>query len=251
MTHQGNERSLRPYVPESRIDEVESRIREFIADNDLQPGDRLPGESWFAAQLGVGRPLIREAMKGLEAVGAIEVRRGVGRFVREFDPDTFLNHYAARMLVEQFTERELVETRCLLEIAMAPDAVLALTDEDLVEIDGLWDEIQRSAAEGRSGAEADIALHRVIMRRADNRLIVAMLDAVHALVVGRTRKGGQSPEQIQEDLGQHGEIVRAAKARDSAAIRDALIRHFETTARRLGFRPRWRYVSSTAAARSG
>src|SRR5688500_1410642 len=50
---------IRPYRPDSRIEQVEARIREYITNNDLQPGHRLPGESWFAAQLEVGRPLIR------------------------------------------------------------------------------------------------------------------------------------------------------------------------------------------------
>src|SRR5829696_5901829 len=73
---------IRPFSPVSRLEEVDERIKEYIAKNELRPGDRLPGESWFASQLGVGRPLVREAMKGLEAVGVIEARKGVGRFVR-------------------------------------------------------------------------------------------------------------------------------------------------------------------------
>ena len=67
---------IRPYSPRSRKEEVDLRIKEYIATNELGPGDRLPGESWFAAQLGVGRPLIREAFRGLEAVGVIETRKG-------------------------------------------------------------------------------------------------------------------------------------------------------------------------------
>lgn len=236
---------LRPYSPVSRMSEVETRIREYIAENGLASGDRLPGETWFSEQLGVGRPLIREAMRGLEAVGVIEVRRGVGRFVGSFDPEAYLSQYTTQMLLYRYTERELIETRCLLEIAMAADAVGNLTDEDLVEISRLWDCIQAAAAQGENSTDADLALHRVIMSRSENRLIVAMLDAVHALAVSKMAEKVHSPERIIEDLGQHEMIVQAALARDGGAVRSALVAHFETTATRLGFEQRWRDIFSS------
>lgn len=235
---------IRPFTPVSRIDEVEVRIKEFIAQNDMEPGQRLPGEAWFAEQLGVGRPLIREAMKGLQAVGAIEARRGVGRFVGTFDPDVFLSHYTAQMLLQSFTEQELVETRCLLEISMAIDAVGRLQDDDLVEIERLWGQIQDSANKGLSNTSADMGLHRVIMGRAGNRLIVAMLDAVYALAIRRQEHHTHSPEKIEEDVAEHAAIVQAALARDGRAVRSALIAHFRTTATRLGFEQRWHDVFS-------
>lgn len=236
--------SIRPFDPVSRIDEVEARIKEFITQNDMQPGQRLPGESWFAEQLGVGRPLIREAMKGLQAVGAIEAKRGVGRFVGAFDPDAYLSHYTAQMLLQSFTEQELVETRCLLEISMATDAVSRLRDEDLTEIQRLWAEIQDSAAAGKSNTGADMGLHRVIMGRAGNRLVVSMLDAVYALATRRQATSSSSPEMILEDVAEHRAIVQAAMARDGRAVRAALITHFRTTATRLGFEQRWQDVFS-------
>ncbi len=234
---------IRPYSPTSRIREVELRIREYIADNDLPPGARLPGESWFAGELGVGRPLIREAMKGLEAVGMIEARRGVGRFVSSFDPEAYLSNYTTEMLLHSFSEQELNETRCLLEISMATDATRRLTDEDIEDIRALWTRIQAAAANNATEVEADIGLHRTIMRRSENRLIVAMLDAIYALR-RQAGDGPHSPANIQQDLAEHAAIVRAAEARDGQAVRIALVNHFRTTATRLGFEQRWHEVFS-------
>lgn len=235
---------LRPYAPTSRSQEVEERIREYIVNNDLPAGARLPGEEWFAVQLQVGRPLIREAMKGLEALGMIEARRGVGRFVSAFDPDAYLRTYTTEMLLQSFDEREIQETRCLLEITMAADATHRLTDDDLVELRVHWDQIQAMALLGLSDTEADLGLHRTIMRRADNRLIVSMLDAVYALT--KRRQADELPvydaRKLEEDLAEHAAIVRAAEARDGLAVRIALISHFRTTATRLGFTQRWHDV---------
>lgn len=231
---------LRTTPPVTGMEEVEERIREYIVDNKLNPGQKIPGEEWFAQQLGVGRPLVREAMRGLEAVGFLEARRGSGRYVGEFNAEAYLRRYTTEMLLSRYTERELLETRCVLEIAMAADATGSLTDEDLEEISELWVQIQEAANRGESSTDADLALHRVLMRRTDNRIIVAMLDAVHALAVRRISKGGHSSEKIAEDLAQHDVIVRAALARDGDAMRTALIAHFETTAKRLGIAQRWR-----------
>lgn len=232
-------RTLRTTPPVTGMEEVEERIREYIVENELKPGEKIPGEEWFAQQLGVGRPLVREAMRGLEAVGILEARRGSGRYVGEFDAEAYLRRYTTDMLLSRYTERELLETRCVLEIAMAADATGSLTDEDLDEIRELWARIQDAASRGESSTDADLALHRVLMRRTDNRIIVAMLDAVHALAVRRISEGGNSSEKIAEDLAQHDVIVRAALARDGDAMRSALIAHFATTARRLGIAQRW------------
>jgi DNA-binding FadR family transcriptional regulator len=84
------------------------------------------------------------------------------------------------------------------------------------------------------------------MRRSENRLIVAMLDAVNALAV-RRRAGEESSislDNIQQDLAEHAAIVQAAEARDGQAVRIALVNHFRTTAKRLGFEQRWHDVFS-------
>jgi GntR family transcriptional repressor for pyruvate dehydrogenase complex len=238
--------AIRPLSPTSRIREVELRIREYITGNDLAPGARLPGESWFASELQVGRPLIREAMKGLEAVGMIEARRGVGRFVSSFDPEAYLSNYTTEMLLHSFSEQELNETRCLLEISMATDATKRLTDKDIEHIQALLARMQAAAATDTIDVEADLDLHRTIMRRSENRLIVAMLDAVYALAV-RRRAGEVLPnshDNIQQDMAEHAAIVRAAEARDGQAVRTALVNHFRTTATRLGFEQRWHDVFS-------
>lgn len=233
------ETPIRPYSPVSRQDEVAARIKEFIAANGLQPGDRLPGEAWFAAQLGVGRPLVREALKGLEAVGVVEARKGVGRFVRAFEAGSYVRHFTTDVLLQSSSELDLIETRCVLEVACVADAVARLTDADLEEIDTLWDAMRQHAANGELFAEGDLGLHRIIMSRAENRFITAMLDAVYAIAVERVSANGYSREKMDQDLIEHERIVRAARARDGKAARAALIAHFDTTARRLGFAPRW------------
>ena len=60
-------------------DMVADRIRGYIQENSLQPGDRLPTEYQFAERLGVSRLAVREATKALEVLGIVDAspRRGL------------------------------------------------------------------------------------------------------------------------------------------------------------------------------
>lgn len=57
------------------------RMVEAIRDGTYPPGSTLPTEPRLAAELGVSRPALREALILLQEDGAITVRRGVGRTV--------------------------------------------------------------------------------------------------------------------------------------------------------------------------
>ncbi len=237
-----NTNGIRPIESVSLVTEVHTRLQEYIVENNLQPGDRLPSEAWLASQMGVGRPLIREALSGLEAVGLIETRKGVGRFVKAHAVDVYLGHVTSDFLIRSFSMKDLAETRCLLEIAAISGAVEQLTDEDCTQILAYLDDMRASVEKGYSDTDADIGMHRVIMSRADNTIIAALLDAVYSLSTNRGAETIKAVDRSQQDLDEHEAIAAAAIRRDGPAAREALIAHFETTSSRIGFRPLWRNV---------
>src|SRR5690606_33485005 len=62
--------------------QVADQISGLIRTGELGSGARLPPERELARQLGVSRPVVREAMIALEIAGLVEVRVGAGAFVR-------------------------------------------------------------------------------------------------------------------------------------------------------------------------
>ena len=60
---------------------ITERIVASILNGELQPGERLPTEDDFAARIGAGKSSVREAIKILEALGVLEIRRGDGTYV--------------------------------------------------------------------------------------------------------------------------------------------------------------------------
>src|SRR5882757_8142594 len=92
-THEGDNSVGAPtQVPGGENDEASGRYRpgyelvaeqllNYIADQNLRSGDRLPTEQGLAQILGATRNVTREAVKVLAAIGRLSVRRGAGIFV--------------------------------------------------------------------------------------------------------------------------------------------------------------------------
>jgi len=71
-------------------DEAIAKIRGLIQSGSLPPGSRLPPEPQLAAQMGLSRSGVREAVKVLEAACVLDVRRGDGTYVTSLAPRLLL-----------------------------------------------------------------------------------------------------------------------------------------------------------------
>lgn len=95
--------------------QVLDRIRALVDAGSITPGDRLPPERDLAAQLGISRTSLRQALSALEALGVLEIRHGAGVYVRDTEPDQ-MTHSLAVVLVEQNRRLpEVMEARMALE----------------------------------------------------------------------------------------------------------------------------------------
>src|SRR5436190_10856471 len=108
--------------------EAIERIRERISSGVWGPGTKLPRESDLAAELGLSRSSLREAVRALSLVRVLEVRQGDGTYVSSLEPDLLLGdptRFAAPLLRGR-TVLELFEVRRLLEPAAAALATLRI-----------------------------------------------------------------------------------------------------------------------------
>src|SRR5690242_21519722 len=105
-----------PRVTEGAID----KIRERIISGAWGPGDRLPRESELAAELGLSRNSLREAVRALSQLRVLEVRQGDGTYVSSLEPGLLLEStgFVSHLLLGD-TELELYEVRRILEAAAA------------------------------------------------------------------------------------------------------------------------------------
>src|ERR1700722_19666411 len=96
-------------------DLVVERIKDYIADNSLKPGDRLPTEHELADRFGVSRVSLREATKALGFLGILEAKPGRGLTVGRVDASTFKACLSVHPALHAVPAEELIDTRVIVE----------------------------------------------------------------------------------------------------------------------------------------
>ena len=119
----------RPILSEA----VRDYIKRFILENGLEPGDLLPPETQLAEDLGVGRSSVREAMKALQSLGIVDVKRGEGFVVREWNLDPVLETLSYGIRFNKAAFAELLQIRIWLESATVASVVRSVSGSEAPE----------------------------------------------------------------------------------------------------------------------
>src|SRR5438309_11867088 len=128
-----------PSVTDDAID----KIRELIVSGAWGPGDRLPKESELAAQLGLSRNSLREAVRALSQLRVLEVRQGDGTYVSSLEPGLLLEStgFISHLLLGE-TELELYEVRRILEAAAAALAAGRIDAQEKLDLGQILDRMR-------------------------------------------------------------------------------------------------------------
>src|SRR6059058_1734804 len=155
-----NVRSIRRSVRAPRVTEgAIDKIRERIVSGAWGPGDRLPKESELAAELGLSRNSLREAVRALSQLRVLEVRQGDGTYVSSLEPDLLLEStgFVSHLLLGEGAVA-LYEVRRILEAAAASLAAARIDEAGKQEL-GSSLERMRDAQGVEELVEADVAFH--------------------------------------------------------------------------------------------
>jgi len=212
-------KKLKPLDTTTRFRAIQDALRSYIIDNQLQPGDRLPSETELASSLGVSRNPVREAIKSLEALGLVEVRVGLGVFVKASTLDDILTNFAYSLLFDGRSVSELYEIRQRLELSYAREAVNQLTDESLLEMERLLGEMEREFEAGKDFAMPDLALHRVLFRAVGNATLIKLFD-IFSTIYANSRHlfQAQPRDEMADDLQKHKLLLEALRQRDADLV---------------------------------
>src|SRR5918995_6019565 len=164
-------------------DDAIEQIRRLIRSGELPPGSRLPPENELAAQLGLSRSSLREAVKALELIRVLDVRRGDGTYVTSLDAK--LLNEAVAFVVELHQDKsilELFEVRRILEPATAFIAASKMSDTELLELRATMDGIDEHTDVEELVAH-DLEFHRMISRAAGNAYLESLLDPLSGSTV--------------------------------------------------------------------
>ncbi|CAM5558930.1 FadR/GntR family transcriptional regulator [Streptomyces fumanus] len=202
------------------------RITAMIAQGLLEPGQKLPTERDLAAQLGISRSSMREAVRALTVLGVLEARHGSGIYVTRLEAGDLLETFGVVADLSRGPRLvELLEVRRVLESTATALAAARITPQALAGV-----ERHLSAMEATDDLEEilahDLAFHREIVAAAGNTAMAAILDGLSSRTFrARVWRGYQEQGAVERTRREHAAIHRALAARDPEAARAAAAAH--------------------------
>jgi GntR family transcriptional repressor for pyruvate dehydrogenase complex len=202
---------------------VQARLQEQITAGDYKPSERLPSESELCRAFGVSRPVIREALMSLQALGLTTSQPGIGTFIVS-------DSVRVPLLLGRYSPAHVREVRRCIEIPAVRLSAERRTDRDIGEIAGMlarMDDADNPAYRN----QLDASFHIAIAHASGNPLIVKLVEDLrsvleeHSLVAARRRyrRGAASQE--------HRAIYEAIVERDPDAAAAAMEAHLAAAER--------------------
>src|SRR6202011_5521046 len=208
-------RTLRPPLerPAPLRQAVYDALAEMIITRDLQPGEHLV-ENDLAAQLGVSRQPVREALQRMQTEGWVDLRPALGAFVHVPTEDEADQLLAARTLLETESAR------------------LAAEHTTPEQVEHLWalhrsGEVALAADDQEGVVAANAALHSHIVSMSRNNVLADLIGSVdrrvrwYYLPIARARG--------KDAWDQHAQLIDAIAHGNGGRAGDLMRRHTERT----------------------
>jgi GntR family transcriptional regulator, transcriptional repressor for pyruvate dehydrogenase complex len=219
----------RPRMIRGASEQVAVQIQHYIQDEHLQPGDFLGREEDLAAEFGISRPTLREALKLLASGNLIRANKGPGGgiFVAHTADEGMALSLAdaISMMLETGTVslEELLEARLLLEVPLAGLAAYQAGEEHLAR---MRDALEREVSEDPDArASVDAEFHKEIAAASGNRMLQALTGWVYEVVqpsLNHVLHGAVVDSAVAE---QHAEMFAAIEKSDPARAERAMKDH--------------------------
>jgi GntR family transcriptional repressor for pyruvate dehydrogenase complex len=207
-------------------DLVVTRLNTYVVESGLKLGDRLPSERDLADALRVSRPTVREALRTLEAVGKLEIRKNAGSFVLSPGGDAIVRQLKTAAPIDIDSLPNLLQVRAAIE-----DRVVKLVaenpDSDLSEVRMA---LQQEADEMRRGTRSpfNFRFEHALGKQTGNPLLAELQRAIHEFWVLAWSECGVIPNEPDPSvLTQHQEILEAIERHDAPTARERMANHFE------------------------
>lgn len=210
-------------LPVSRIskrsaaDEVRGQLLAMIESGLLQVNDRLPSEAELGQRFGVSRPVIREALRGLQVLGLIESRTGLGTFVASRTAKLTLSF-------GQYSAAELSEVRRCIEVPGASLAASRRTQADLDEMEPIL-RLAEQVTDSEQATRLDAQFHCAIARATGNKLFLRLIEDLREILQEQSLAVSALPGRHEGAASEHRAVLEAIARGDAEGAAQAMARH--------------------------
>ena len=211
--------------------EIVEQIREGVRSGMILPGEKLPGERDLAAELGIGRQCLREALSVLQVLGIVEVRKGRGTFITQDAPQRLAAN--ALPLAELGDPFEFMEARRILEPQIAGLAASRCSPAIVRELYSLLATMRERQAQGQPFEGEAKRFHLVVAEGCCNAalslLVQQLIDNMgKQLWVRFKERSHQTAGRGEQSLVEHAAIAKAIAEKDAVGATRLMKQHLDS-----------------------
>lgn len=191
-----------------------NQIKDAICQGSVAPGDIL-SENQIAKQLGMSRTPVREALRALASEGFVEIRNGIGAYVKPLSSKDM---------------EDLYEVRCLLEMQAIKTSIYRISNDEIDDLTRRFQAIYDACEQGDSPAqgefsELDWELHSLLVDRCTNNYIKEIVAGNNSNLRRYQSLSVNVLGDVHESARQHLEILRVLRSRDLDKLEEVLHAH--------------------------
>ena len=218
--------------PQRSYETLLSRLRAFMDELQLKPGDKLPPERSLASTFGVSRNSVRTAIRTLAEQGVLESRHGDGTYVCSSETDFLEKALLSAVDSECAIFDEVMEFRRIMEPAIARLAARRRTLEQLNELKIIVCDQQRRLLMEKGDGDLDARFHQCLARCTGNSLLATTMQRPNTVYQPGRTADLRSEEWRQFSISSHLRIIDAVERQDEEACEQELRHHLGTVSER-------------------
>jgi GntR family transcriptional repressor for pyruvate dehydrogenase complex len=222
-----------PVLRQSLPDDLAYRIKQLMHAEGYEPGARLPTIVEMARRFGVGAPTLREALKKLETVGAIEIKHGSGVYAGTSPNTMLISNPVFEGSASKKLLLDLIEARMPIEIQSVVMASKHASEAHLDEMRRLLASAEENLDDDGALSIINMTFHRQIALASGNVVSPQILEVLSNVFRNEQRIILSIYGSRRQDHAEHLGILEALQLRDENVAAERMRTHLEGVRRAL------------------
>jgi GntR family transcriptional repressor for pyruvate dehydrogenase complex len=203
-------------------DQIIEQIRNAILSGRFKPGDKVASEKELISDFGVSKATLREALRVLEGMGLVEIRKGIagGVFIAEVDMKTTIHGIINFLHFKTVSIKDITMIRYLLEPPVAQVAASRIQPEDIVKLESM---IVEHPAVPQTIVSREIGFHRYLARMTENPILILVMDFIDNILNDIKFQLDPGADFYHDVAKAHHAILESLKQRDGVGAREKIV----------------------------
>jgi len=207
---------------------IADELMEKIKAGELRTDQKLPSERELAEQYGVGRNVVREALKVLSEKGLVRVVTGKGNYVSAPGSESLRTRMEEVLDSRGFKQKDIIDAREAIEMALAKPTIEHATEQQVRQLRGIYRRMDDVIGDKTAFAAEDAQFH-LAMADCSNNEILKMMTVTLNNITDRAafHSGNKHIEFSRNAQKEHKIMVDAIAKKDLDMLQDAISRHIQ------------------------